>query len=100
MVTVGLAESFSRQRVEALIRSATEHVERREALQRERKTCTHGYYYRHVFRASEVVDCTVLSEMSFSAVGVLSRRALQAEQNEVRLRFGKLRCRSSNGIYS
>lgn len=48
-------EPFRKQRVKYMVRSAREDTESRETQQGERKSSMPGFYYRRVFRGSEVL---------------------------------------------
>lgn len=45
------------------VRSPRENTEPQECLQGERKTCFHGFYYKHVFAGDNVVYCAELRAM-------------------------------------
>lgn len=64
---MNLAEPFDRQGLENMVKRARESTELRECSQRERNPYMHGFYYRRVFRGSNVVDCGVLKAMNLTA---------------------------------
>lgn len=73
----GSAELFCGQCVQDAVGSATEPAEPRDCRQEERKTLLHGFYFKHVFRGSEMAKCVILTEMNFTSSEALSQRALE-----------------------
>lgn len=58
-VIVSLAEPFHGQQVENMVRGARGNAKPREPRQERRTTSLYRFYYRRVFRGTEVVDCAV-----------------------------------------
>lgn len=82
-VLLGLAKPFRGQRVENMVRSATDNAQRWEFQEKGRKAGLQGFYYRRVFRITELVDCAVLKEINLTAREVLSQKALNWKVNEL-----------------
>lgn len=78
-MTVGLAESFDEHGVETMVGSARENAKSSECRPRASKTRLRGFYYRRAFPGDEVLECTVLREMSLTAREVLSHSALDTK---------------------
>lgn len=66
-IVVEPAEPFDRQGVEDMVKSVRESTELWECPPREGNPCLHGFYNRHVFRVSKVVDCGVLRAFDLTA---------------------------------
>lgn len=70
------AEPLDGQAVENMLGSARKNAEPQNCCRGGREPCLHGFYCRIVFRRDEVVECTVLIELHFTAREVLNHRDL------------------------
>lgn len=70
------AESLPRHRVKNMVQSAIENTRPQVSEQGESETCLHGFYYRRVFRGSQVAECAVLKAMNVTSRKALGHKAL------------------------
>lgn len=83
-VLLGLAKPLHAQSVPDMIESAGDNAEPPESRQIGVRKNLQSFYWRPVFRGSEVATCATLREMSLMAQELLSRKVFKLETGKDR----------------